>query len=215
MQFYLSPVLQGIVVANVISFAILGLSVQLQIWESGVLIFSEFVILPFLMGLIFAWFCRKTPMKSKSLTGYAVLNGLVAILLSFILLGEGMICLLIVSPLIFGFVVTGTFVGRRLFKKASQTLNVCVFSILFVVFITDSLSDHHHENLVSDEMIIEASPAEIWQNVVAFDKIEQKMSIGFLKLGCQAPWRPPLTAITKVLAVNAYSVTDTSLMNVL
>lgn len=186
-NFYVSKVALGIATANIVGFTILGMSVWLQIWESGVLLFSEFVILPFLMGLIFSWCIRKEPMKHKYLVGNSIINGLTAILLSAVLLGEGIICLLIVSPLIFGFIIMGTYVGRQLFKKTNRKLNISVFSLLFIVFITDSLSEHHYENMVSDEMLIKASPEEIWENVVAFEKIEQKNDYWLFQLGMPSP----------------------------
>lgn len=177
----------GIVFANIIAIPIMWLSVNLPVLENWALILSEFILLPFIMGVVSAWCWRNLRLKTKALIGYSVLNGAMAILLSFLFLGEGVICLLIVSPLIFGFVIMGAFAGRRMFKKKDTTLNIGVFSLLFFVFIADLFSDHHYENLVSDEIIINASPEEVWENIVAFERIEEESKFWLFRLGMPSP----------------------------
>jgi hypothetical protein len=182
-----SKLLQGILIANVFALTIIALQAKLGSQSSGVLVFSEFVIIPCVMGIIAAWFWKDLGLKGKQLTGYSILNGLLAILLSFIFLGEGMICLVIVSPLIFGFVITGAFIGRAMFKRRNNNLNLSILSLLAVVFIVDSTSDHNYENMVSDEVVINATPDKIWKHVVAFDKITKKEDYWLFKLGMPSP----------------------------
>jgi hypothetical protein len=178
---------KGFVASNLVALLIVGLMKYTQSQDSGILIFSVFVIVPLLMGIISAWFWMKNDLKSKTLMGYSILNATLAIFLSFIFLGEGIICLLIVSPLIFAFIISGTFLGLHMFRKSNQNLNVSVFSLLFVVFVADSLSTHNYVNLVADEMIINATPEQIWKNVVAFDKIEKRNDYWLFKIGMPSP----------------------------
>lgn len=181
-----SKLLIGILLANI--FALTAIGIQSAIgYDEGVLIFSEFVILPILMGIISAWYWRGLHLKGKQLTGYSIVNGLTGILLSFLFLGEGFICLLIVSPLIFGFVIAGAFIGRDMFRRNNKTLNISLVSILMAVFIADSLSHHNYENMVSDEIIIDAPPEEVWQHVVAFEKIEERPSYWLFNIGMPSP----------------------------
>lgn len=182
-----SKTVQGILIANIIALLVIGIQSALIPNENGTLVFSEFVIIPILMGMITAWFWKDMGIKGKQITGYSILNGLIAILMSFFFLGEGFICLLIVSPLIFGFIISGAFIGRAMFKKRNQTLNISVLSLLLGIFIVDSLSDHHHENIVSDEILINASPAEVWQHVVAFEPISQRENYWLFKIGMPSP----------------------------
>ncbi|MCW8311141.1 hypothetical protein K7A41_07895 [Sphingobacterium sp. InxBP1] len=182
-----SKTVQGILIANIIALLVIGIQSALIPNENGTLVFSEFVIIPILMGMITAWFWKDMGIKGKQITGYSILNGLIAILMSFFFLGEGFICLLIVSPLIFGFIISGAFIGRAMFKKRNQTLNISVLSLLLGIFIVDSLSDHHHENMVSDEILINASPAEVWQHVVAFEPISQRENYWLFKIGMPSP----------------------------
>lgn len=186
-HFYLSRLLLGFVVSNLITLTIIGLTKYFELMDDDVIPFSEFVILPVLMGITSAWFWKDLGLTGKSLTGKAVLNSFIAILLSALFLGEGMICLLIVSPLIFAFVITGAFIGKQMFKKNNQQLNVSVLSVLFLVFMADTFSEHHYENLVADEMIINASPEEVWKHVVAFEKIRQQNQYWLFRIGMPSP----------------------------
>jgi hypothetical protein len=195
--FLQSKLLQGIIISNVIVLIIIWINNLLHSQKDGVLVFSEFVILPLLMGVISAWFWRNLNLKSRSLIWYSILNGFLAILLSYIFLKEGTICLIIVSPLIFAFVITGAFIGKAMFRKNNQTLNVSIVSILLVVFTVDSISDHHYRNMVSDEMIVKATPEKIWKNVVAFEKIKQENSYWLFKAGMPSPMQTTVTAYKK------------------
>src|SRR5690606_14366007 len=147
-----SKILQGILIANIFAFLVIGSQSSLAPKDTGILVFSEFVIIPMSMGIITAWFWKDIEIRGKQITGYSILNDLIAILMSFFFLGEGFICLLIVSPLIFGFIISGAFIGRVMFKKRNQKLNISIGSLLLGIFIVDSLSDHYHENMVSDEI---------------------------------------------------------------
>jgi len=195
--FLQSKLLQGIIISNVIVLIIIWLNNWLHSEKDGILVFSEFVILPLLMGVISAWFWRNLNLKSKLLIWYSILNGFLAILLSYIFLGEGTICLIIVSPLIFAFVITGAFIGKTMFRKNNQTLNVSIVSILLVIFTVDSISDHHYRNMVSDEMIVKAAPEKIWKNVVAFEKIKQADTYWLFKAGMPSPMQTTVTAYKK------------------
>lgn len=186
-KFIQSKIASGILLANLFAMTVIGLQSTFGHEAAGILIFSEFVIIPMLMGIISTWYWKNLNLKGKQITGYSIINGLIAIVLSYLFLNEGVICLLIVSPLIFGFIISGAFIGRAMFKRNNQKLNVSLISILILIFIVDSISDHDHENMVSDKIMINADPAEIWQHVVAFDKIENKENYWLFKIGMPSP----------------------------
>ena len=187
--FLKSPVLHGVLVSNFTIIAIIGLHKYIlgNDAKEGILIFSEFVILPILMGVVAAWYWRDLGLSGKNTVMYALLNSLFAILMSPIFLGEGVICLIIVSPLIFAFNITGTFMGKRMFKRKNQPLNVSVITILFAIFVVDSISEHHYQNMVGDELLIHARPEQVWKHVVAFEKIEQKNDYWLFQIGMPSP----------------------------
>jgi hypothetical protein len=127
------------------------------------------------------------------MTWLACLNSLIGIGLSAIILKEGAICLIIVSPLIFGFMITGAYIGQGMFKKNNQNLNVSILSLLFVLFVVDSLSVHEYENLVADEIVINASPEKVWKNVVSFEKIKEKNNYWLFQAGMPSPMATTVT----------------------
>lgn len=182
-----SKIASGILLANLFAMTVIGLQSAFGHEDAGVLIFSEFVIIPMLMGIISTWYWKNLNLKGKQITRYSIISGIIAIALSYFFLNEGVICLLIVSPLIFGFIISGAFIGRAMFKRNNQKLNVSLISIFILIFIVDSISDHGHENMVSDKIVINATPEEIWQHVVAFDKIENKENYWLFKIGMPSP----------------------------
>ena len=163
-----NKILLGIFVPNITAMIIVGFATLVfsKIGDrSEVMLFSTFVLLPLLMGIISAWFWKDINLRGLNYTGYSLISSALAILLSAVFLGEGFICLIIVSPLIMGFVITGAFFGRYIFRKRNNTLNVSALSIFAFILLADVLSPHHYENMVSDKMIINASTEEVWKHV--------------------------------------------------
>jgi len=151
------------------------------------MMYTEFVVLPVLMGIISAWFWAELNFKTKNYLGYSLINGTIAILLSFVFLGEGIICLLIVSPLIFTFIISGALLGRSLFRKKNDKLNMSIGGLFIVLFLVDLFSAHSYDRSVSDTMIIRASPDEVWKHVVAYDKIKSPEKFWLFRLGLPSP----------------------------
>ncbi|MDB5014287.1 MAG: hypothetical protein JWQ25_2489 [Daejeonella sp.] len=195
-EIYEFEVMKGFILSNIFAFVIIAISKYIKP-APGILVYSEFVIVPFVMGIICAWSWKELDMKRSTMTWLSCLNALIGIGLSAILLKEGAICLLIVSPLVFGFIITGAFTGRAMFKKNNQNLNVSILSLLLVLFIADSLSVHQYENLVSDEIVINAPPEKVWKNVVTFENIKEKNKYWLFQAGMPAPMATTVTGYYK------------------
>jgi hypothetical protein len=97
------------------------------------------------------------------------------------------ICLVIVSPLIWAFTYTGIAIGGKMFQKDDQRINVSIISLLLVIFVADSLAAHHYENKVSDTIVIEAPVDKVWKNVVAYDRIKEPAKFWLFKIGMPSP----------------------------
>jgi hypothetical protein len=184
----------GIIVANIIGFAIISLTQYMltvtTIDESNtgaVLVYSEFVIVPMLIGVVAVWFTRNINLSRSSTIAYSLSNTIVAIFLSHYILKEGVVCLVIVSPLIWVFVITGSVAGQHMFKKNHTTLNFSIVSLLLLIIVADVRSKHHYQNMVSDEIVINAPAYKVWKNVVAFEKIKQKNNYWLFKAGMPSP----------------------------
>lgn len=187
-KFYL-----GFLVPNLFSMIAVGGakflsdSMEEKSLASGILIFSNFIIVPLAMGIISAYFWRDRTMKNGAYVGWSAVNTFVAILLSAIFLKEGTICLLIVSPLIFGFIVAGAFIGKVMFRKSNNTLNVSLLGVLVLIFIGDLFSKHEYTNKVSDTVIVNAPIEIVWPLVAEYEPIEVKGEYWLFKLGMPSP----------------------------
>ena len=180
----------GILISNLFGITVIGLTKYLFEPNSnaqGIFIFSEFIVLPMLMGIIAAWFWRGLGFSGWKLFLYNLYNVSLAIALSYLFMGEGVICLVIVSPLLLLFLYIGTLMGRAMFDKDNQTLNVSIITVLLVVFVMDSLATHQYENEVSDTITINAAVNKVWPNVVAFKRIEQKPTFWLFQIGLPSP----------------------------
>lgn len=188
----LSPLYKGYIVSNLLALAVTGISKYLlapHYWGNGAtpLIYSEFVIVPFLMGIVLSRCLRNTKVSGRKLTGYACVNAWIAVVLSYIFLKEGVICLIIVSPLLMSCVILGAFAGKTMFRRNIRTLNASVFAMLFVLFAVDSLSVHYYKNEVADTIVINAPPAEVWKYVVAYKRIETPSKYWLFRIGMPSP----------------------------
>jgi uncharacterized protein YndB with AHSA1/START domain len=185
-----SPKINGFLFSNAVALIIIGVTkyifAQLSA-NQGVLIFSEFVIIPFAMGIISAWFWHDLNLYGTKLSAWSCYNTFFTVILSAIFLKEGIICLIIVSPLLMTFTILGAFTGRAMFKRNDQNLNVSVFALLLIVFVIDSTSVHHYENMVADTVVINAPPAKVWQYVVAYKRIEAKDKFWLFQIGMPSP----------------------------
>ncbi|MES2279496.1 MAG: hypothetical protein V4592_25915 [Bacteroidota bacterium] len=186
-KFLLSAKTQGYIIPN-ISVVLIALLTKYSGWQdSGALVFSEFVILPILMGIFSAWFWRKEPYSSKQSMGRTCILSVIAIALSYLFLGEGSICLVIVSPLLFVFIAVGVSTGRGMFSYNNDTFNVSIVSLLLLVFFADTRAHHHYENMVADKMVINAPVSKIWPYVVAYKRIEAPDKYWLFKIGMPSP----------------------------
>jgi uncharacterized protein YndB with AHSA1/START domain len=177
---------KGYVASNVLAFVLIGLN-MLLLHDANVFIYAEFVIIPMLMGVVYTWFIRKYSMATRRLAWASCVNCFIAIVLSAVFLREGIICLFIVSPLLLCFVLLGGLLGRYMFRRDSNTLNISIISLMLLAFVADSLSTHYYENEVTDTITINAPPAEVWKYVVAYKHNTSPNKYWLFKAGMPSP----------------------------
>jgi uncharacterized protein YndB with AHSA1/START domain len=85
------------------------------------------------------------------------------------------------------FILVGLIMGRGMFYRDNNKLNVSIVGLLLLIFITDSLSKHHYENEVSDQITINAPPSEVWKYVVAYKRIEAPGKYWLFQIGMPSP----------------------------
>jgi uncharacterized protein YndB with AHSA1/START domain len=154
---------------------------------ANIFIFSDFIVIPLLMGIISAYFWRNEGYRSWRYVGFSAINTVFAIFGSFFFLGEGYICLIIVSPLIFGFIVAGAFIGKAMFRRNNNTLNSSVLGFLVLVLIADVFSKHEFTNEVSDTITINAAPEKVWKYIVEYEPNKEPEDYWLFKVGMPSP----------------------------
>jgi hypothetical protein len=195
-----SMFIYGFVVPQIVAFLLMtvlkvlgGLDSERQNDLASTLVFSNFIIIPLMIGLLSAYFWRNEQMKFSAYIGWSVVNTVLAILLSAIYLREGVICLLIVSPLILLFVAGGALIGRLIYKRRNKNLNFSMYGLLFVVVFADVASDHEYENKVSDTIVINAPIDKVWPLVVEYEPITMKEDYWLFKVGMPSPVQSTVT----------------------
>ncbi len=184
------PIAGGILASN----AAAAVLVTLNDWlvsrageGSSTLVASDFLLVPFAMGIICAFFWRRLGLNTSQYFGYSLLNSVIALVISGFFMGEGVICLIIVSPLILLLLFAGSLLGRALFGWNNTKLNLSLVPLLLLLMVSDSLSKHEYHNSVSDRVVIHAAPAQVWAQIAAFPAIPEKPDFWLFQMGLPYP----------------------------
>jgi hypothetical protein len=183
--------LLGMVVGNGVAGALLYASI-LVLGAYGnrnkdLLIWPSFILLPFIAGLVAAWFWRRLNRSLAISFLDALWTLLVSLAAAAIILREGVVCLVIVSPLVYVFVFTGILVGRLWFRPNDSTLRLTIFPLLALVTLGDVLYHSEQQAVVTDAILIHAPPAKVWPHVLAFPEIPDPPIYWIFRLGLPYP----------------------------
>jgi len=147
----------------------------------------SFFLIPFIVGLVAAWFWRSL---NRTL-GWSFLDALWATLLGLaaaaVILREGVVCLVIVSPALYLFILCGILVGRLCFRPNYSKLQLTIFPLLALVALGESLHHTEQQAVVSDRIVIHAPPAKVWPHVLAFPEIPDRPDYWIFRLGLPYP----------------------------
>jgi hypothetical protein len=177
----------------VLSLVITGLLIN-YLQDYG---WSLFVGIPFFLGfgsvLIYGYHKR---LQYKEALAVALSSILFFNLIIFILAFEGIICLAMGFPIVFFIAWIGANIGYAIHEnQKSSAMNV--FIMPFIVILLLGLAEHHDERIpptvnVKTEIVINASRQEVWNQLVAFSKIDAPDEILF-KVGIAYPTHAEIT----------------------
>ena len=182
--------LTGILASNGMALVVMLLTrwlFSLDQNAGGVFTMGEFVLLPMAMGGVCAYFWQEAKLSKVVYLLYGLLNIGVALLLSYVFLQEGSVCLLMASPLLLVFALLGCFIGRKIFASKHRQLNATLAPIMLTLFILDSVSPHHFVNEESDRIVINAPPARVWQYIIAYPVNTAPPDYWLWRVGLPAP----------------------------
>ncbi|MBT1690438.1 hypothetical protein [Dawidia soli] len=183
-------IVKGIVYSNifaVVAFALAYLLMNLNEAGGIVISWAEFILVPIGMGVIAMRFWRRKQQRLSARLPLVVLNTVIAIMLSAFFMGEGVICLVIVSPLLLGFMFVGVLIGHYIFHDDKKMLRVSTIFLYAILFFVDVFSFHGHANMVSDEMIIHAPPSVVWKYVAAHPVNTREPDYWLFSMGLPCP----------------------------
>jgi len=183
-------VLLGMLVGNIVG----GLLCLLATWLAryfgyygALIVYPNLIIIPFVIGLVTAWFWRPLKLSIGSYALYSILCTSLGIGCASLVFREGVICLIIVSPILYVFVFAGALAGRVWFRTNRQKLNLCMAPLLALLVASEPLARVEKEAIVTDEILIHASPAKIWPHITSFPEIRVAPRFWLFRLGLPRP----------------------------
>ena len=181
----------GMLVANLVGdvllFGVAVLVAQFKGDTQGVLAVPSFLLLPFIVGLVAAWFYRRLD-RSIAITFLdALWVSLVGVAAAAIVLREGVVCLIIVFPALYLLVAAGLLLGRLWFRPNYTKLQLALFPLLLLVTVTDAFYGSGECAVVTDEILVQATPDQVWPHVLAFPDIPEPPDYWIFRLGLPYP----------------------------
>ncbi|MFL6521114.1 MAG: hypothetical protein ACJ8NS_12905 [Chthoniobacterales bacterium] len=188
----IGTLLLGIAVANALGASLLFAVVWVvQAYKgqdaTALVAWPSFFLIPFIVGMIAAWFWRRL---NRTL-GWSFLDALwvtlVGLAAAAIVLREGVVCLVIVSPALYVFILCGILLGRILFHPNYSKLQLTIFPLLGLLTLGESVYHSEQQAVVIDRILIQAPPAKVWPHVLAFPGIPDAPDYWIFRLGLPYP----------------------------
>jgi hypothetical protein len=148
--------------------------------------FPSLFLVPFIIGLVAALVWRPLNLRLGMVVVHSMTCTLVGLVCAWLFIGEGVICLIILSPLLLVGVVAGALIGRLLFRGKSDRLVLC-FAPLALLTVFEPSFRQAHMGFVTDEIHIAAPPSRVWPHVLAFAEIPDTPDYWLFRLGLPYP----------------------------
>lgn len=183
----LGRIFLGVVVGDLAGLALIGLVAEITRRFGGGSILPSLVLIPMAMGIAMAWVWRPLPMRTSGVLLYCFFCTFFGLLFAALFMGEGVICLIVISPVIYGFLVAGTLLGQVFFRIRDRRIHAIVLPAIAVMIVTEPSLREPHTGVVIDEIHIAAPPAKVWPHLLAFPTIPEKPDYWLFRLGLPYP----------------------------
>ncbi len=191
-----SRIIGGILAANLAAVVLISLGQWLGASNgtaAGIFISSDFTLVPVVMGLVSAYFWKGLRLTTMEYFLFSLLTSALGLVSGGVFMREGVICLLIVSPLLLSFIFLGSLLGRWLFQYNNTRINLSLVPLALAFLALDVLSPHQYENAVSDRVVIHAPPAQVWTHLATVTMITEKPDFWLFRLGLPYPTQSTVT----------------------
>lgn len=186
------PILLGVLVANAIGGVLLAavnwfVRAHTHDDVATFVVWPSFIFLPFSIGLVASWFWRRLQRTIAWSLLDALCVALAGVAASVVVLREGVVCLVILFPALYIFVLCGVLLGRIWFRQDYSKLRLTVFPLLGLLTFAEALYHNERRDVVTDRVVIHAPPAQVWPNVLAFPEIPDPPRYWIYRLGLPYP----------------------------
>ena len=166
---------------------------ELANWTGGVLGFSQFLLIPFGMGFVAAYFWfspevapGKKTVEWKPVAGAALINTAVACLSAALVLREGAICLVMVSPLLWIFMSMGLSAGQH-FWRVNPMLSVSLVPIFLLIVFAEAGRTSSQTFAVTTRYHSSAAPQTLWRYTANYPRNLHPPRWWLYRIGLPAP----------------------------
>lgn len=118
---------------------------------------------------------------------YSFLCTLMGLVGACVIFQEGMICLVLAFPLLYGGVLTGALILRGLAQLGDDRLRISVLPLGILLTLGEPWLRGPATGVVTDELRIRATPAQVWPHVLAFPTITAAPDYWLFRLGLPYP----------------------------
>src|SRR6266446_4183105 len=150
---------------------------------SALIAWPSFFLIPFLVGLIAAWFWRRIHRTIAWSTLDSLFLTLVGLAAAAIVLREGIICLVIVSPALYVFILCGLLLGRVWFRPNYSKLQLTIVPLLALLTLGESLYHVEQQAVITDRILIHAPPAKFSPHLLPFPETPDPPNYWIFTLG--------------------------------
>lgn len=186
-----SAALCGIVVSNAVGTLLVWLLLTITTGRSGSGVYgmSVFTLIPMLMGFILEGFREKSGASRGHKVFTSALNFAVALGICYSVMKEGVVCLIVASPLVILFHVIGValYTGVSNFRKGR--LRSSMVPVLLLCCVLDVYTPHQFRTSEADTVTIKAPPAAVWQYLASYPRNDSACDYWLWSLGLPMPIR--------------------------
>jgi hypothetical protein len=178
----------GVLLCVVWIFALKQLSSHA--WAGWIVIYGTWpslILVPMGMGIVAAYFWRALSLRIWQYLVWWTVSSLLAPLGAYLILKEGLVCLIIGFPILFVCGFAGVILGRIFFRLRRTSLNLSVLPLLIVAILAEGKIRTDRPNAVTDRILIHAPAAQVWKHVVAFPAIESVPDYWLNRVGLPNP----------------------------
>lgn len=144
-------------------------------------------MLPMVIGFCAAWVWKPLEPTVGQVLLYSFWCTIVGLAMATIFLREGVVCLLIISPLIYGGIIAGALIWRAWFSRGRGKVNVWLAPFVALMVVIEPAFREAHQSVVTDEIRINASPKNVWPHVLAFTTIPAPPDFWLFRVGLPYP----------------------------